>query len=39
MSAAGSVTILFGLSIIYGMTGTLNFEAASVLSKAEPCAR
>ncbi|MGD6806560.1 MAG: NADH-quinone oxidoreductase subunit N [Candidatus Bathyarchaeia archaeon] len=27
MSAAGSATALFGISLIYGMAGTLNFEA------------
>jgi len=27
MSAAGSATALFGISLIYGLTGTLNFEA------------
>jgi proton-translocating NADH-quinone oxidoreductase chain N len=27
MSAAGSATALFGISFLYGMTGTLNFEA------------
>jgi proton-translocating NADH-quinone oxidoreductase chain N len=27
MSAAGSATALFGISFIYGLTGTLNFEA------------
>jgi proton-translocating NADH-quinone oxidoreductase chain N len=26
MSAAGSATALFGISLIYGMTGTVNFE-------------
>jgi proton-translocating NADH-quinone oxidoreductase chain N len=26
MSAAGSATALFGISLLYGMTGTLNFE-------------
>jgi proton-translocating NADH-quinone oxidoreductase chain N len=27
MSASGSATLLLGLSMLYGMTGTLNFEA------------
>ena len=27
MSAAGSATALFGISLLYGMTGTVNFEA------------
>jgi proton-translocating NADH-quinone oxidoreductase chain N len=27
MSAAGSATALFGISLLYGLTGTLNFEA------------
>jgi multicomponent Na+:H+ antiporter subunit D len=36
MSAAGSATILFGLSVLYGMTGSLNFEEVSILGKAEP---
>jgi proton-translocating NADH-quinone oxidoreductase chain N len=29
MSAAGSATALFGISLIYGMTGTLSFEGIS----------
>jgi proton-translocating NADH-quinone oxidoreductase chain N len=29
MSAAGSATILFGLSLLYGLTGTLNFTQLS----------
>jgi proton-translocating NADH-quinone oxidoreductase chain N len=29
MSSAGSATILFGLSFLYGITGTLNFEGIS----------
>ena len=27
MSAAGSATALFGISLLYGLTGTVNFEA------------
>jgi len=35
MSAAGSATILFGISILYGLAGTLNLvELASALSSA-----
>jgi proton-translocating NADH-quinone oxidoreductase chain N len=29
MSAAGSATALFGISLLYGLTGTFNFEALS----------
>ncbi len=36
MSSAGSATVLFGMSLIYGMTGTLNFEGlASTLGGIE----
>ena len=31
MSAAGSATALFGISILYGMTGTLNFEGLTTV--------
>lgn len=34
MSSAGSATILFGLSILYGLTGTLNFaELANIATR------
>lgn len=37
MSGAGSASILFGLSLVYGLTGTLNFQGlASVLKGVEP---
>jgi proton-translocating NADH-quinone oxidoreductase chain N len=37
MSAAGSATALFGISLIYGLTGTLNFEGlVAALSGAAP---
>lgn len=29
MSAAGSATLLFGMGLLYGMTGTLSFEAVA----------
>jgi proton-translocating NADH-quinone oxidoreductase chain N len=36
MSSAGSTAILFGLSFLYGMTGTLNFEGISwILNNAK----
>lgn len=36
MSSTGSATVLFGISLIYGMTGTLNFEViASALGGTE----
>jgi proton-translocating NADH-quinone oxidoreductase chain N len=39
MSAAGSATALFGISLLYGLTGTLNFEAlAASFSGAVPTA-
>lgn len=31
MSAAGSATALFGISMLYGMTGTLNFETLTTV--------
>jgi len=31
MSSAGSATILYGMSILYGLTGTLNFTQLSVV--------
>ncbi|MCD6446182.1 cation:proton antiporter, partial [Candidatus Bathyarchaeota archaeon] len=31
MSSAGSATILYGMSILYGLTGTLNFAQLSVV--------
>ena len=31
MSSAGSATILYGMSILYGLTGTLNFAQLSVI--------
>jgi len=35
MSAAGSATLLLGMSLLYGMTGTLNFQSlAAVLTGA-----
>jgi multicomponent Na+:H+ antiporter subunit D len=35
MSGAGSATVLLGISLLYGMTGTLNFEGlASVFGQA-----
>lgn len=37
MSSAGSATLLFGMSLIYGMCGTLNFKGlASVLGGVGP---
>ena len=37
MSAAGSATALFGISLLYGMTGTLNFEGlTTAFSNATP---
>jgi len=37
MSAAASATILFGLSLLYGMAGTLNFEGlATTLGSSSP---
>ena len=37
MSAAGSATALFGISLLYGMTGTLSFEGlASAFANATP---
>ncbi len=37
MSAAGSATALFGISLLYGMTGTLSFEGlASAFSGTTP---
>jgi proton-translocating NADH-quinone oxidoreductase chain N len=39
MSAAGSATALFGISLLYGMTGTLSFEGiAAALSGTAPTA-
>ena len=37
MSAAGSATALFGISLLYGMTGTLSFEGlAAAFGSASP---
>jgi proton-translocating NADH-quinone oxidoreductase chain N len=37
MSAAGSATILLGMSLLYGMSGTLDFQGlASAFSQAQP---
>ncbi|TFG10682.1 NADH-quinone oxidoreductase subunit M [Candidatus Thorarchaeota archaeon] len=37
MSSAGSATLLFGISLLYGMTGTLNFGGlATALGHATP---
>jgi proton-translocating NADH-quinone oxidoreductase chain N len=39
MSAAGSATALFGISLLYGLTGTVNFEGlTSALTGAAPTA-
>ncbi len=39
MSAAGSATALFGISLLYGMTGTLSFEGlAAALGATTPTA-
>ncbi len=36
MSSAGSATLLFGMSLLYGLTGTLNFAQLSVLLNCPP---
>jgi len=36
MSSAGSATVLFGLSILYGLTGTLNFVQLANATKTLP---
>lgn len=36
MSAAGSATVLFGMSFLYGMAGTLNFQGLAVAFSQSP---
>lgn len=36
MSAAGSATFLFGLALLYGMAGTLNFQALATAFNQSP---
>ena len=36
MSSAGSATILLGISLLYGLTGTLNFTQLSVIASGTP---